>query len=312
MEIAKPQFFTPILIINFNRPNHTQRVWDEIKKQKPKQVFIFQDGPREENSDDVGKCSLVRKIFDENLDWECDIKTNYSDVNLGCGYGPSKAINWFFENVSQGIILEDDCLPSQSFFMFCEDLLIRYKEDSRIGMISGYNPLLSWYPNKKDYIYSRLGGCWGWATWSSSWSEFDYSAQKWCKPETKMNVQRTLKYKSFYEHFYKDFNFYFAVERRDVWDYQWVLSRLNAGKYTIVPSINLISNIGTGIESTHTPNIKVLPLFEYKKNELRHYSLKIDTLFDWLFFHRFINSTPRSFFKRVTLKLLKIITGTDN
>jgi hypothetical protein len=109
-------FQVPILLITFNRPTHTRKVLEVIRAQQPKQLFVFQDGARNNNEKDTIKCAEVRKVVKELVDWDCELKTYYSEVNLGCGPGPASAITWFFENVEQGIILEDDCIPHTDFF----------------------------------------------------------------------------------------------------------------------------------------------------------------------------------------------------
>jgi len=121
---------TPILFITFNRPDHTRRVFDVIRQQRPGVLYIFQDAPREKNLSDVEKCKEVRAIFEKGIDWECNLQTYYAKSNLGCGKGPATAISWFFEQLEQGIILEDDCLPHTDFFPYCEELLEKYNLSS--------------------------------------------------------------------------------------------------------------------------------------------------------------------------------------
>jgi hypothetical protein len=171
---------TPVLFIIFNRPGTTQQVFDAIKQQKPKYLFVAADGPRPDKPDDKEKCKATRAIIDQ-VDWDCNLKTLFRDENRGCGYGPAEAITWFFDHVEEGIILEDDCLPSPYFFKFCSVILERYKSDTRIGIISGTNPLIRWNINQKDYIFSRFGSTWGWATWRRAWMYFDHEMNNWEK-----------------------------------------------------------------------------------------------------------------------------------
>lgn len=133
-------FETPILFLIFNRPDVTQRVFEEIKKQKPKFLFIAADGPRENKEGELEKCLQTREIINL-IDWDCELKTLFREKNLGCRNAVSSAIDWFFENVESGIILEDDTLPHPDFFRFCEELLIKYKDDERIWLITGTNSL---------------------------------------------------------------------------------------------------------------------------------------------------------------------------
>ena len=145
-------FHTPILLITFNRPTHTRRVWEELKKQKPKYVYVFQDGPR--NEEDIEKINLVQALFSEELDWDCELRTYYSEINLGCGKGPVTGISWFFEQVEQGIIMEDDCLPHPEFFGYCDELLIKYKNEHRV-MVVGATTYHDDYPCDNSYLFSR-------------------------------------------------------------------------------------------------------------------------------------------------------------
>ena len=152
-------FNTPVLLIIFNRPLHTQKIFDQIKKIKPKHLFIVGDGPRPHRPDDIQKCAATRKII-EQIDWDCKLRTLFRNENRGCGHGPAEAISWFFEHVEAGIILEDDCLPDISFFPFCELLLKEYKNDSNIFLISGTNPLQKWKENKSVYFEAKFGWTW--------------------------------------------------------------------------------------------------------------------------------------------------------
>src|SRR3989344_213807 len=149
------EFNTPILFIIFNRPATTRRVFDEIKKIKPKQFFIAADGPRLDNPEDTKNCQLTRDVV-KDIDWSCEVKTLFRDKNLGCGPGPVTAINWFFDNVEEGIILEDDCLPDQSFFYFCQELLGRYRDNDRIMYIGGDNFQFGRKRGKGSYYFTDL------------------------------------------------------------------------------------------------------------------------------------------------------------
>ena len=129
-------FQTPVLLITFNRPEHTKQVFHALKKQKPAELFVFQDGARIKNESDVKNCREVRTIFEETIDWDCELKTFYSEVNLGCGPGPAAGISWFFDQVEAGIIIEDDAIPSDDFFGYAEELLEKYKHNDDIRAIA--------------------------------------------------------------------------------------------------------------------------------------------------------------------------------
>jgi hypothetical protein len=304
---------TPILLIVFNRPDTTQRVFDVIKQQKPNNLFVAADGPRKNKPDDIIKCHAARNILNQ-VDWKCELKTLFRDSNMGCGKGPADGITWFFDHVEQGIILEDDCLPDQSFFPFCEELLHRFRYDNKISVISGTNPLLKWKEKKCSYVYSKIGGTWGWATWRRAWKNFDYTATLWKAAQGKERVNKTLNNKLFYSHFSQEFDTYFRCQRNDVWDFQWLFSRLVHSTYSIVPCRNLISNIGFNEYATHTlkSSDPMAGLCTYKINfPLKHTEFKIDRLYDRIVFERFINPKKRTIIKRILIKIIKIITSTN-
>ena len=156
-------FNTPILFIIFNRPDTAKKVFKKIQKIEPKQLFIAADGPRKNKPEDVELCKQTREILN-GINWDCELITLLREENVGCKKGPADAISWFFEHVEEGIILEDDCLPSDSFFPFCEELLEKYRYDTRIMHIGGSIQLPD-YENPDSYYFSRLSHVWGWATW---------------------------------------------------------------------------------------------------------------------------------------------------
>src|SRR5450759_4497034 len=123
------KFETPVLFLIFNRSDTTQQVFNQIRQIKPKYLFVAADGPRLDRPVEIEKCLETKSII-QQIDWDCELKSLFSETNLGCRVGVSSAITWFFENVEQGIILEDDCLPDLSFFPYCENLLNKYKDDN--------------------------------------------------------------------------------------------------------------------------------------------------------------------------------------
>ena len=167
-------FDVPILFLVFNRPETTHQVFEAIKKQRPKYLFVAADGARTDKEGEAAKCEEVRKLILENINWACEVKTLFRNENLGCGLAVSQAITWFFEQVEEGIILEDDCLPSGSFFSFCSVLLERYRNDEKVFMIGGFSLLPENTKSKYDYFFNTFGGIWGWATWKRSWSLYEY------------------------------------------------------------------------------------------------------------------------------------------
>lgn len=239
---------SPILFLIFNRPNLTKRVWNAIRKARPKKLYIAADGPREDNQDDIKLC---REARDEvaNIDWPCNVERLYRDANLGCKKAVSEALDWFFDNVSQGIILEDDCLPDPTFFRFCDEILEKYKNNGNIGIISGNN-LISIKAIPDSYYFSHYIHMWGWATWRRSWKNYDVKMNDW--PEFKesnwlekiFTDRREIYYwKNIFDKTYNG--------KVDTWDYQWVYSSWINNYINIVPKVNLVKNIGAGKNATH-------------------------------------------------------------
>ena len=244
-------FSTPILLITFNRPEHVKHVLDAISAVSPTELFVFQDGPRNENDKDL--CAEVRSILNERISWPCNKYTYFSEINLGCGPGPATAITWFFNHVESGIIMEDDCIPSPDFFFYCEDLLLKYEKDERIGLIGGCN---YGYKSLNNSSYSFSSGhheTWGWATWRRAWKIFDYKLNS----ISKSSFQQTIKkyYKTFKQREYW-MDIFLKVKKNRLndscWDYQFYFSMWVKEMLAIYPNYNLVSNTGFGDDATHT------------------------------------------------------------
>ena len=250
--MKKKEFNTPILFLVFNRPEQTKRVLEQIRKIKPAKLYISADGPRNNNSDDIKNCIEVRDIV-EQIDWECELKTNYLTKNKGCKIAVSSGITWFFNNVEEGIILEDDCLPSISFFNFCNELLERYRFDTRIGSITGYNYLNSTNTDT-SYFFSNIGEIWGWATWRRVWTNYDVKINSWEAIESKKAVENIFNNKLLSGFFNYKFTLTY-YNQINTWDYQFYLLKLLNNWLTVVPSKNLIKNIGFDQHATHTSNV---------------------------------------------------------
>lgn len=244
------QLKSPIAFIIFNRPDTTEKVFNEIAKAKPSKLLVIADGPRERRAGESARCAETRKIIDR-INWPCQVLTNYSDVNLGCKNRVASGLDWVFEQVPQAIILEDDCLPHPDFFRFCDELLERYREDERVSMIGGSNLQFGRKRGSASYYFSRFNHIWGWASWRRAWRHYDRNATLW--PEFRDgNWLATL----FEDRAVRKFwaNAFEAVYegKIDTWDYQWALSCWIQGSLTVLPSVNLISNIGFGAGATHT------------------------------------------------------------
>lgn len=245
-------FKTPILFIIFNRPDKTRLVFEEIRRARPNKLYIVSDGPR--NKEEETLCIETRSIV-ESIDWDCQVFKNYSESNLGCKVRVSSGIDWFFENEEQGIILEDDCLPDQTFFRFCEEMLEMYKDDERIGMISGDNFQFGKINNQYSYYFSRYSHIWGWATWKRAWKKYDVSISTWPDIKESRKLNRIFDSKSDVLYWTAIFDDVYGG-KIDTWDYQWTYAFFLNNYLSVMPAKNLISNIGFGGgSSTHTKRL---------------------------------------------------------
>lgn len=240
---------TPVAFIVFNRPDTTGKVFEAIRQAKPPLLLVIADGARASKSGEAEKCAATRAIID-GVDWECEVRTNYSDVNLGCKRRVSSGLDWVFSEVEEAIILEDDCLPAPSFFLFCENLLEKYRYDERIAMISG-DRFWDNQSNNASYQFSKYGGIWGWASWRRAWQQYDVEMKTW--PEYKQSGLIDSFFDSDSERKFWSKIFDVAYSGGiDTWDHQWVYSRWIQGGLDISPSLNLVSNIGFRPDGTHT------------------------------------------------------------
>lgn len=246
----KNKFDVPILLLIFNRPEATFKVFEQIKKCKPLKLFIAADGPREGVAKDKEKCNQAREII-EQIDWDCEVKTLLRDQNLGCKVAVSSGIDWLFKNEEKGIILEDDALPNSTFFKFCEELLEYYKDDKRIMMISGDNFQFGKKRVEYSYYFSRYTHIWGWATWRRAWNYYDVNMKLWAEIRDKGLLANILFDKREVSYWGKIFDKAYCGEI-DAWSYQWLFACWLQNGINIVPEVNLISNIGFGNMSTHT------------------------------------------------------------
>jgi hypothetical protein len=254
---------TPILLLVFNRPELTRRVFNEVRKAKPSKLYIAADGPRPNNIGDIERCAEVKKIV-SNVDWHCEVRTLFRSHNLGCGPAVKSAIDFFFDKEEWGIILEDDTVPVQSFFWFCQELLDRYKNDMRIGMIAGTNHI-DYRPSYASYLFSRNKACWGWATWRRAWVSMDFNMQ-WRHSDQAKGITKNMGISKYNRYHWLNAQNLIDQDKVSTWDWQWYFSLAAQNQLTIFPEDNLVKNIGFGADSTHTSG---KPNEEYiKTNEI--------------------------------------------
>lgn len=233
---------SPILLITFNRPDTTSKVLQAIQLAMPKKLYIFRDGPRDEV--DVKLCAEVDTLVDSMLNWDCDVRLMRLDSNLGCGRGPYEAMKWAFEYEEKLIILEDDCVPATSFFSYCDYLLDKFCDDSRIWVVSGDN-YCEQYPMPNDYVFTRYAHSQGWGTWKRCFLELDLSMKKWDEFNHRMYIKSILPD--------NEAEFFLRIFKRvvqdthakdHVWDFQFGFAVMANNGLGITPRKNLVSNIG--------------------------------------------------------------------
>lgn len=304
---------TPVLLLTFNRPQHTEKVMGAILAAQPQELYVFQDGAREGNADDLKKCAEVRQVVEKlTSETKVSLHTYYSLENLGCGPGPARGITWFFENVEKGIIMEDDCLPDPTMFFFYEYLLEKYAKDDSVFMITATNVFRKWKSHRSSYFFSKNGaspmGCW--AGWSKYWTKFDYSLSSWMVSDNKKRIKDYFDKEEYFEYYSDLYDNISSSEQNHMWDYQWAYARYLSGSKTIVASKNLVSNIGFTIGATHSSDSSHkyanLPLYSmYRIKEPK--TERVDKGFDYLYFFRNNYRHKKTYLQKAKLKMLELL-----
>ncbi len=244
------QLETPITFIIFKRPHTTAKVFELIRQVKPKKLFVIADGPRHDREGEAEKCAATREII-EQVDWNCEVIKNYSEVNLGCAKRVSSGLDWVFSNVEETIILEDDCIPNITFFQFCEELLEKYRYDNRITSIAAQNAQLGQKRTDYSYYFSSYSHCWGWASWRRAWQHYDLQIKLWQEVK-ESNILNNILFDSKAVSYWESvFDSIYDNPTGITWDYQWTFACWMQGGLNIIPNVNLIKNVGLGADSTN-------------------------------------------------------------
>lgn len=255
-EIANYQCLSPVVVIVFNRPKKTEQLLQIVSEVKPSKLYVIADGPRPEKLNEDAKCQEVRRIVDEQVDWQCHLEKIYSEVNLGGPVRVPTGLKEVFEKEEKAIILEDDCIPNLFFFRFCDELLDYYKNNLKVGTICGSNLEYDFFGkpsnglNTDRYFFSRYPASWGWATWKRVWDKFDYDFKSFPEFQRKGLINRAGKLRTvrkYWSMIFKDI----YLNKRSNWDYKLVFSLMNNEMYSAIPASNLVSNIGFDEGSTH-------------------------------------------------------------
>jgi hypothetical protein len=240
-----------LLFLVFNRPDTTRKVFEAIRAGRPPRLYVAADGPRKNRLGEAGLSEEVRSIA-TGVDWPCEVKTLFRDENLGCKRGVSSGIDWFFEHESEGVILEDDVLPIQTFFPFCDELLERYRNDHRVAMITGCNLVARYCNRGSSYLFSRYNHIWGWASWRRAWQYYDVTMAEWPAWRDAHGLAKMPGATPSFAAYWR-YAFDTAYGNRiDTWDYQWTFACWRVGALTAMPVFNQTQNLGFGAGATHT------------------------------------------------------------
>jgi len=261
---------SPILFLIFNRPKEAKLVFKAIKEVKPAKLYVAADGPRESKNGEAVLCAQSRDIIKE-VDWECEVKTLFREDNLGCKIAVSSAITWFFENEPEGIVLEDDCLPSTDFFKFMDEMLVYYRDNPKIAHICGCNFQDGIKRNGFSYYYSNITHVWGWAGWRRVWDKYDVnlsSLDDALEKDFLSELTDSERNKRFLS------SCYLEVKKGniDTWDFQYSFTNIYNKMHAVIPNSNMISNIGFNKAGTHTVKDSVQANLPFEKLEfpLKH------------------------------------------
>ena len=288
-------FSTPIALFIYKRKETTLRVLERISELKPVQLFIIADGPK--NSSELKIINSIKNEVESMINWNCDIRRIYAKTNYGLAKRVSSGLSKAFQSVDRLIVLEDDTLPQISFFHFCDELLEKYKDDDRVGHISGCNH--HEYDDKNSYNFSSVANIWGWATWKRAWLHFDLNMPTWREKNKKVFMKHWIKERFHRNGMIKMFDLHCMNNDPWAWSYQWLYALYSNNLLSIVPNKNLVSNIGIGPDATNTiRNITIEdypPIKSYMKFPLKHPTLMRNIAFEKYYY----NKSEPSFIRRI-------------
>jgi hypothetical protein len=241
---------TAVLLLVFNRPDATARVFEAIRRAHPARLYVAADGPRPARSGDAALCAEVRRIVSA-VDWPCTLKTLFRDQNLGCKRGVSSAIDWFFSQEERGIVLEDDCLPGASFFGFCEELLERFKDDPRVFAVQG-NFFGSTRTPDASYLFSKMFYMWGWASWADRWRQVRIEDLDLAGVRKALADDSWLGTRFWLRDYWLDVLARQSAGRIDSWGYPVMFHCFANRLFNVTPAANLVLNIGVGPAASRT------------------------------------------------------------
>ncbi len=251
---------TPVALFAFNRPELTKRVFRRIAEVRPKRLLCVADAARPDRPEEEQRCKEVQAILSA-VDWPCEVQTNFAVQNMGCRGRLITGLNWVFEQVEEAVILEDDVLPDPTFFRFCDEMLQRYRNDTRVAMVSGLNLVQDKTQAPDSYFFSQLTHIWGWASWRRAWATYDPDLTDW--PAIKAaGLMRELFPKPAHQRYWTHvFDQMHSGTGPDTWDTQWFYTNLKNSVLSVTPGVNLVENLGFGPDATHTIYAADVPRF---------------------------------------------------
>jgi hypothetical protein len=261
---------SPVLLVAWRRPELTRRVIASIRTYAPDQMYVACDGPNPQRQGEQDKVNETRRVIDSEINWPCKIYRRYSETNQGCRLGVSSAISWFFENVEEGIIIEDDCLPNIGFYNFCENLLNRYRDNDKVCCISGNNFQGGAWRSDGSYYFSRYNHCWGWASWRKAWDAYDAELEGW------KSIRQTKKIREIFsnpieaEYWSKLCDSMLFQGIPDTWDIRWFIGCALHSRLTAIPNRNMVVNIGFGEDATHCTTYRISMFAEHADGPIEH------------------------------------------
>ncbi len=241
---------TPVAFFVFRRPDATARVFETIRQVKPPKLLVVADGANPDRPGEAELCDRTKAIINQ-VDWDCEVLTNYAPKNLGCRSRVSSGLDWVFATVEEAIILEDDCLPDLTFYPFAEELLNRYRHDTRIFSITGQNVQNGQQRGDYSYYFSRYNHCWTWASWRRAWQHYDLEMKLWPEVRDRGLLASILRDPQTIKVWEQTFQMCYEG-KLNTWDFQWTFANFLQNGLNIVSQKNLVTNIGFGAGGTNT------------------------------------------------------------
>jgi hypothetical protein len=265
---ASPRAAVALFI--FNRPDTTRAVVRALRAVRPPVLYVVADGPRPGRADDLEGCRAARGVIDAGVDWPCDVRWMISGVNQGCDGSVPSGVSWVLSREDRAVFLEDDCVPEPTFFRFCDEIFERYRDDPRVSQVCGTNRSIRWKADRQSYHFAYYGSSWGWGTWRRAWTLFDPLMTSWDDPALQADIEARIEDAQEYRYFVD----VCSLARRQphaIWDYAWAFAQIARGGLTVVPSVNLVTNIGFGPGATHTAR---RPLSELQESQPMTFPLR--------------------------------------